>query len=125
MVWLQWTPGAAPQTLVNLTNQTAVDVGDSSLARVAALPGVKQGFIVTNATGASNLAIGPATVETNRITEIGQIYAAPLFTGRSNYLVTSTNLVTWSVEKLLGTTGTAIFLVTNSAPARFYRIKAL
>lgn len=124
-VWLQWTPGAAPQTLVNLTNQTAVDVGDSSLARVAALQvGVKQGFIVTNATGASNMAVGPATVETNRITEIGQIYAAPLFTGRSNYLVTSTNLITWSVEKLLGTNGTAVFLVTNSEPARFYRVKA-
>lgn len=126
VVWLEWTPGAAPQTLVNLSNNTSVAVGDAGLARASGMSAQSvNAFVVTNTDGASNVAVGVAVAETNRIAEIGQIYQFPLYAGRTNYLVTSTNLVTWSVEKLLGTTGTAVFLVTNSAPARFYRVKAL
>lgn len=128
-VLLLWDAGEAPQTVVNLSNKTATAVG---LADIATINGLQVGstntFVVTNISGASNLATGTAQRGTNRITTLGTItiYGADRVPGRTNWLLTSSNLVTWARTVNLGTNaGRSTFLVTNGVtPAAYYRTLA-
>ena len=128
-VMLLWTAGGAAQTVVNLSNQTATAVGMADIATVRGLPvGSTNTFVVTNSSGASNLATGVARRGTNRIDLIGsiQLYSVPLTPGRTNWLLTSSNLVTWTRSRNLGTNaGNFTFVVTNSpGPAQFFQTLA-
>lgn len=128
-VTLLWTAGEAAQTVLNLSNQTATDVGMADIATIGGLPiGSTNTFVVTNSSGASNLATGVAQRGTNRITQVGsiQLYSVPLTPGRTNWLLTSSNLVTWTRSRNLGTNaGNFTFAVTNSSgPAQFFQTLA-
>jgi hypothetical protein len=128
-VMLVWDAGESPQTVVNLSNKTATAVG---LADIATIGGLQVGsvntFVVTNVSGASNLATTTAQRGTNRITTLGTItiYGADRVPGRTNWLLTSSNLVTWTRTMNLGTNaGRSTFLVTNGVtPAAYYRTLA-
>lgn len=123
-VMLLWTAGESAQTVVNFSNQTATAVGLADIATISGLAiGSTNTFVVTNATGASNLATGVATRGTNRITQLGTItiYGADRVAGKTNWLLTSSNLVTWTRAVNLGTTaGRSTFLVTNGAAGQQY-----
>jgi len=128
-VLLLWDAGEAPQTVVNLSNKTAFEVGLADIAQVSGLRvGSTNTFVVTNIAGASNLATGTAQRGTNRITALGTItiYGADRVPGRTNWLLTSSNLVTWTRTVNLGTNaGRSMFLVTNGVtPAAYYRTLA-
>lgn len=128
-VMLTWTAGTGQQTLVNLSNQTAMTVGPADLASVRGLTvDSTNTFVITNIFGASNLATGVATRGTNRISLVGsiQIYSVPLTPGRTNWLLTSSNLVTWWRRQNLGTNaGIFTFAVTNSGgPPQFFQTLA-
>jgi len=123
-VTLLWTAGEAAQTVVNLSNQTTTAVG---LADIATIRGLQVGstntFVVTNISGASNLATGVAQRGTNRITTLGTItiYGADRVPGKTNWLLTSSNLITWARNVNLGTNaGRSTFLVTNGATSAAY-----
>lgn len=128
-VMLLWDAGEAPQTVVNLSNKTATAVGLADIATISGLQvGSTNTFVVTNISGASNLATGVAQRGTNRITTLGTItiYGADRIAGKTNWLLTSSNLVTWTRTVNLGTNaGRSTFLVTNGvAPAAYYRTLA-
>lgn len=129
-VMLIWDAGESAQTVVNYSNQTTTAVGLAGIATISGLaPGSTNTFAVTNATGSSNLATGTAARGTNRISQLGTItiYGADRVPGRVNWLLGSSNLVTWERLDRLGTNaGRSVFLVTNGAagPSYYYRTLA-
>lgn len=129
-VTLVWDAGESAQTVVNYSNQTTTAVGLAGIATISGLAlGSTNTFAVTNATGSSNLATGTAARGTNRISQLGTItiYGADRVPGRVNWLLGSSNLVTWERLDRLGTNaGRSVFLVTNGAagPSYYYRTLA-
>jgi len=129
-VTLVWDAGESAQTVVNYSNQTTTAVGLAGIATISGLAlGSTNTFAVTNATGSSNLATATATRGTNRISQLGTItiYGADRVPGKVNWLLGSSNLVTWERLDRLGTNaGRSVFLATNGAagPSYYYRTLA-
>lgn len=118
---------AAPQTLV-VSNVAALPIGDATVVRVAGLAvGSTNVVTVTNRIGSTAPISAVAVRGTNLITEVGQIriYSVPLTPGRTNWLLTSTNMLAWQRAVNLGTNaGNHQFLVTNTGPKKFYQTLA-
>lgn len=133
--WFSLKPGRNPNRLVANSNQVTTLPDDPYLFRVAGLAnGTKQTFVVTNADGASNIAVADVFAETNRITQVGTIliYSVPLYPNLTNWLVSTTNfnprgVSVWTYERMLGTNGgTSTFAVTNTGePLKVFKLLAL
>lgn len=125
-IFLLWDKGQSPETTIsNLTTGTSIYAGLADGLLYYPLPaGSSNRFVAFNTNGLSNEASGVAAglSRNSEIAIYSYLVTVPVKTNITNWVMTSTNLLTWRTIALIVPTNTSHqFVWTNDFGNRWFR----